>query len=168
MDDSRASSQLVSRALSPRPFTGSSSAGSTCLPSSGLLCNRSWSAPSNNARLLIQHRSLLGGCKFWLVIGTFTDHRPSDSYRLISHRHCSNIRVAGQNHISINMEGNSMYSLIRLNEVKRITGLSGATIYRFIASRKFPVQVKLGERSVAWLASEVQAWIESKAAARNS
>jgi prophage regulatory protein len=66
------------------------------------------------------------------------------------------------------MEGNSMYSLIRLNEVKRITGLSGATIYRFIASRKFPVQVKLGERSVAWLASEVQAWIESKAAARNS
>lgn len=47
---------------------------------------------------------------------------------------------------------------IRLAEVKRITGLATSTIYRMASLGKFPRQVKLGERSVAWVRTEVMEW----------
>ena len=40
---------------------------------------------------------------------------------------------------------------IRLNEVRQITGLSRSSIYQFIAEGKFPSQVRIGTRAVAWL-----------------
>lgn len=52
-----------------------------------------------------------------------------------------------------------MYRFIRLGDVKQLTGLSRSSIYQFIAKRKFPKQLKLGERAVAWDASEVQKWM---------
>ena len=64
MEFSRASSQLLSRALCPRTFTGSAGAGSTCWPSSGLLCNRSWYAPFRwltSATLLLSLLQVLVG-----------------------------------------------------------------------------------------------------------
>ncbi|KAA8560547.1 hypothetical protein FX985_00597 [Pseudomonas extremaustralis] len=55
---------------------------------------------------------------------------------------------------------------IKLPEVRRISGLSTPTIYRLAVSGKFPKQVKLGEKSVAWIRAEVNQWAASKAAAR--
>lgn len=56
---------------------------------------------------------------------------------------------------------------IKLPEVRRISGLSTPTIYRLAVSGKFPKQVKLGEKAVAWIRSEVDGWAASKAATRN-
>ena len=49
-----------------------------------------------------------------------------------------------------------------LNVVKAKTALSRSTIYAYIASGDFPAQRRLGRRRVAWLASEVRAWIMSR------
>jgi prophage regulatory protein len=53
---------------------------------------------------------------------------------------------------------------IRLPEVKRLTGLSTATIYRMAKAGEFPRQVKLGAQAVAWVKSEVLAWNKERIA----
>ncbi|CDG17378.1 helix-turn-helix transcriptional regulator [Xenorhabdus doucetiae] len=58
----------------------------------------------------------------------------------------------------------SKESLIRLSEVQRRTGYSKAWIYRLIADDKFPKQVKIGSRSVAFLESEIDGWIDQRIA----
>lgn len=55
---------------------------------------------------------------------------------------------------------------IKLPEVRRICGLSTATIYRMAVKGEFPKQVKLGAAAVAWIKAEVDQWAASKAAAR--
>lgn len=53
--------------------------------------------------------------------------------------------------------------ILRLNEVKVLTGLSRSTIYAEIAKGNFPRQVKLtGARSVGWYESAINQWIESR------
>lgn len=52
----------------------------------------------------------------------------------------------------------------RLNGVKSMVGLSRSTIYALMAAGKFPKSISLGERSVGWLESEVEEWIDSKVA----
>jgi prophage regulatory protein len=56
--------------------------------------------------------------------------------------------------------------LIRIDEVKRLTGLSTATLYRKIAANDFPRPVALGALARAWPLSEVQGWITKRIAAR--
>lgn len=51
---------------------------------------------------------------------------------------------------------------IRLPEVKRLTGLSTATIYRKANEGQFPRQVRLGSQAAAWIKSEVLAWSKGK------
>jgi prophage regulatory protein len=43
---------------------------------------------------------------------------------------------------------------------------SRASIYRKIRDKTFPAPVKLGENKIAWLSTEIDAWIEAIAAAR--
>lgn len=50
-------------------------------------------------------------------------------------------------------------TLLRLPEVLRRTGLSRASLYRLIAARQFPPQVKISARSSAWSERAVQTWI---------
>lgn len=52
--------------------------------------------------------------------------------------------------------------ILRLPEVKEITGLSGSTIYAWVTEGKFPKPINLGNRSVGWLQSEVVAWIKNR------
>lgn len=53
--------------------------------------------------------------------------------------------------------------ILRLKEVRQMTGLSRSTIYAEIAKGKFPKQVKLtGARSVGWHESAIEQWIESR------
>ncbi|WNW10088.1 AlpA family transcriptional regulator [Pseudomonas sp. DTU_2021_1001937_2_SI_NGA_ILE_001] len=47
---------------------------------------------------------------------------------------------------------------IKLPEVKKLTGLGTTKIYQMANDGLFPAQVKLGERSVAWIKSEVLEW----------
>lgn len=56
--------------------------------------------------------------------------------------------------------------LIRLTEVKTLTGLSTSSIYRLLATDSFPAQIPLGARSVAWVESEVLDWMKSRIALR--
>jgi prophage regulatory protein len=56
--------------------------------------------------------------------------------------------------------------LIRIGEVKLLTGLSTATLYRKISSKEFPRPVALGVLARAWPLSEVQDWIAARIAVR--
>ncbi|CDH34795.1 helix-turn-helix transcriptional regulator [Xenorhabdus bovienii] len=58
----------------------------------------------------------------------------------------------------------SKESLIRLPEVQRRTGYSKAWIYKLIEGNKFPKQVKIGTRSIAFIESEVDSWIAQRIA----
>lgn len=55
--------------------------------------------------------------------------------------------------------------LLRRAEVQQVTGLSRTSLYRLIAANDFPAQVRLSTNTVAWLRSEVDAWIASRVAA---
>ncbi|SER33388.1 MULTISPECIES: AlpA family transcriptional regulator [Halopseudomonas] len=50
--------------------------------------------------------------------------------------------------------------IIRLKEVMHKTGLARSTVYKYMAEKRFPVSVQLGEGSVGWVESEVDDWIE--------
>lgn len=50
---------------------------------------------------------------------------------------------------------------LRLPEVIARTGLSRRTIYRRMAEGEFPQSRKLGVNAVAWLESEVVAWMQA-------
>ena len=52
--------------------------------------------------------------------------------------------------------------LIKLPEVKELTTFSSATIFRLISKGEFPKQIKLAERSSAWLLEEIYSWLEEK------
>jgi len=47
-------------------------------------------------------------------------------------------------------------------EVRHITGLSSATIYRYMARKQFPASIPIGDRIVAWSSEDIEAWIAEK------
>lgn len=52
--------------------------------------------------------------------------------------------------------------LLRLAEVKNRVGYGRASIYRLISAGQFPRPYSLGARAVAWLESDIDAWIEAR------
>ena len=52
--------------------------------------------------------------------------------------------------------------ILRRREVERLTRLSKASMYREMRTETFPLQLKLGERAVAWRAHEIHEWIASR------
>jgi Predicted transcriptional regulator len=56
---------------------------------------------------------------------------------------------------------------LRLPEVMHLCGISRSTIYDLISREAFPQQVSLGGKNVAWLHSEITAWMADRIAARN-
>jgi prophage regulatory protein len=67
---------------------------------------------------------------------------------------------------NVDDENRPVERLIRIGEVKRLTGLSTATLYRKIAVKEFPRPVALGAMARAWPVSEVQNWISGRIAVR--
>lgn len=60
-------------------------------------------------------------------------------------------------------------NLLRLSDVMRRTGYGRAWIYRLISLGRFPKPVKIGPRSVAFIESEVDEWINQRIdASRNN
>ena len=55
-----------------------------------------------------------------------------------------------------------MTKIIRLPEVQELTGLKRTTIYEKMKTGEFPVRIALTTRTVGWIQSEVEGWIESK------
>jgi len=52
--------------------------------------------------------------------------------------------------------------LISLSEVKYLTSLSRSRIYFLIKQNTFPSPIKIGERRVAWVKTDVSDWIDKK------
>ena len=59
--------------------------------------------------------------------------------------------------------------LVRIREVKELTGLSTSYIYALVADERFPRSVQILEGGVAkaWVLSEVTSWITQRIAARD-
>ena len=53
-------------------------------------------------------------------------------------------------------------NLIRLREVMKITGFGRSQIYKLINIGEFPKQIQISPGSVAWLESELEAWMEER------
>lgn len=53
--------------------------------------------------------------------------------------------------------------LLRLPQVMDRVGLRPTRIYELMGDGSFPKPIRLGERAVAWLAGEVDAWILAQA-----
>jgi prophage regulatory protein len=47
---------------------------------------------------------------------------------------------------------------VRMAAVVSMTGLCRATIYRMIADKRFPAQVRIGSRAVGWRWSDLERW----------
>ena len=52
--------------------------------------------------------------------------------------------------------------LLRLSEVREMTGLATSTIYELMAKDQFPKPLKIGVRGVRWLLDEIVRWIQSR------
>ncbi|QQQ15648.1 MULTISPECIES: helix-turn-helix transcriptional regulator [Aeromonas] len=57
---------------------------------------------------------------------------------------------------------------IRVREAVARTGLSKSSIYDLMAQGRFPQTIRLGGRTVAFIESEVDAWMAQRVAARNA
>ena len=60
------------------------------------------------------------------------------------------------------MTSNTPKRFIKLPEVKRLTSLSTSEIYRRLEAKAFPLQIRLGAKSVAWVESEIHEWINQQ------
>ncbi len=52
--------------------------------------------------------------------------------------------------------------VLRIASVVARTGLARPTIYKLMASGKFPRKIKLTTRASGWLADEVDQWVEDR------
>ena len=51
---------------------------------------------------------------------------------------------------------------LRLPAVKEITGRSRSSIYADMETGDFPKSIKTGPQSIAWLESELEAWMDDR------
>lgn len=54
--------------------------------------------------------------------------------------------------------------LIKIGEVIHRTAKSRSAIYLAVSRKNFPAPHKIGDRAVAWLASDIDAWIDAQTA----
>lgn len=55
-----------------------------------------------------------------------------------------------------------MVTILKLPQVIATTGLSRSSIYLRISEGSFPRQISLGARSIGWVDSEIQEWINAQ------
>jgi prophage regulatory protein len=61
---------------------------------------------------------------------------------------------------------NTEVKLLKLPEVLALTKKSRTSTLTGLRKGEFPAPINIGERAVAWLASEVHAWIDQRTLAR--
>jgi prophage regulatory protein len=52
--------------------------------------------------------------------------------------------------------------MLRLPEVRDITGVSRSSIYKWMDEGKFPPSRQLSERAIAWDSREIAKWVDSR------
>lgn len=57
--------------------------------------------------------------------------------------------------------------LVRVGEVRVITGLSRSQIYELESRGNFPRRVPIGQRVTCWALPEIEAWVAERIAARD-
>jgi prophage regulatory protein len=65
-------------------------------------------------------------------------------------------------HSEQNMNTETPTRILRKRQVLETTGLANSTMYKYISEGRFPKPIHLGARSVGWLESEIQEWIDGK------
>lgn len=65
------------------------------------------------------------------------------------------------------LTGIAQERFLRLPEVIHLCGISRSTIYDLISRNDFPQQVSLGGKNVAWVNTEINAWMAERIARRN-
>ena len=68
----------------------------------------------------------------------------------------------GAEEAAMTREENEEEQFLRIREVLRLTGLSRATLYVMVNENQFPVPVRLRARAVAWRASQVREWMDTR------
>ena len=58
-------------------------------------------------------------------------------------------------------QGNPSSDLLRMPAVVQRTGLGRSTIYRLMASKQFPLPVRLASRAIGWRRADLDRWSES-------
>ena len=58
------------------------------------------------------------------------------------------------------------YRILRVQDVLRQLGISKTALYNMLAAGDFPKQIRMGPKSVGWLAHEVDAWLAARMAER--
>ena len=53
--------------------------------------------------------------------------------------------------------------ILRLPAVLARVGVSRSTLYLWVSEGRFPASIPLGERSIGWLESDVDEWIDARA-----
>jgi prophage regulatory protein len=61
----------------------------------------------------------------------------------------------------------SSLQLYRLPQVCALVGLRRSALYNAVSRGEFPKPLKIGRRAVAWRRSDIEAWLESRAAERD-
>jgi prophage regulatory protein len=56
------------------------------------------------------------------------------------------------------------HKLIRLSDVRKRVPFSRSAIYLLVSQGKFPKPVNIGPRAVAWIESEIDAWVQARIA----
>ena len=76
--------------------------------------------------------------------------------------------VEGERHLVAGLHRSGLPErILRRAEVEQATGLPRATIYDKISKGMFPRPIKLGERSVGWLATEITEWQKARVVERD-
>jgi prophage regulatory protein len=74
--------------------------------------------------------------------------------------------IVGSWWYSSEMDDTRRTRILRRPEVQALVGLRRSAIYAAIASGTFPRPIRLTERAVGWIESEITTWIESRVAER--
>jgi len=61
-----------------------------------------------------------------------------------------------------------MDMILRLPEVKAVTGLSRSSIYNAIKEGTFPERVSIGIRAVGWRASDINVWVSNRSTLKSA
>ncbi|HEX7727470.1 MAG TPA: AlpA family phage regulatory protein [Terracidiphilus sp.] len=56
--------------------------------------------------------------------------------------------------------------VLRKKQVLLMVGLSASTVYSLQKAGSFPQPIKLSQRTTGWLTSDIQQWLQMKAAER--
>jgi prophage regulatory protein len=58
----------------------------------------------------------------------------------------------------------SLPIFLRVRSVIRMTGLARSTVYKMMADERFPKQVRIGSRAVAWRLADLIEWSNGRCA----